>query len=178
MSLPYGIRDCKVFPFTDEALETVGTGVDLPNMQTLSFSEAEDFSELRGDDSLVTMRGNGSKVEWELEAGGMSLAAIKVMYGGVITITGVAPATKTVFRKKSKDARPFFRIEGQAISDSGGDVHTIIYRCKATDNLEGSFEDGEFFTTGASGTGMPSKATATDDVLYDFIENATTTAIV
>lgn len=178
MSLPYGIRDCKVYPFSDDNAETLGTGVDLPNMQTFSFSEAEDFTELRGDDALVTMRGNGSHVEWELEAGGLSLAAIKVMYGGVVTVTGVAPNVKTVFRKKSKDARPFFRIEGQAISDSGGDVHCIVYRCKATDNLEGSFEDGEFFTTGASGTGLPSKATATDDVLYDFVENGTATPIV
>lgn len=176
-SLPYGIRDCKVTPFLDANLETLGTPVDLPNMQTLSFTEAEDFTSLRGDDSTVTTRGQGAMVEWELEAGGLSLPAVKVMFGGVITETGVTPAVKRVFRKKSLDQRPFFRIEGQAISDSGGDVHCIIYRCKATDNLEGEFADGEFFVTGASGEGLPSKATATDDVLYDFVENETTTAI-
>lgn len=176
-ALPYGIRDVKVYPFTDDEAETTGPGIDLPNMQTLSFTEAEDFSELRGDDKLITMRGNGSHVEWELEAGGLSLEAVKVMYGGVVTESGVAPATSNRFRKKSLDARPFFRIEGQAISDSGGDVHVIIYRAKATDNLEGEFADGEFFTTGGSGTGFPSQATDTDDVLYDFIINATKTDI-
>lgn len=173
VSLPYGIRDVKVYPFTDDATEALGTGVDLPNMQTLSFTEAEDFAELRGDDKLVTMRGRGSNVEWELEAGGLSFAAVRVMYGGVITETGIAPAKKVQYRKKSRESRPFFRIEGQAISDSGGDVHVIIYRCKATDNLEGEFADGEFFVTGASGTGLPSLATATDDVLYDFVQNQT-----
>lgn len=178
MSLPYGIRDCKVYPFTDETTETLGTGVDLPNMQTFSFSEAEDFTDLRGDDKLVTMRGSGSHVEWELEAGGLTLAAIKIMYGGVITTTGVAPATKNVYRKKATDTRPFFRIEGQAISDSGGDVHCVVFRCKATDNLEGSFEDGEFFTTGASGTGLPSLGSSSTDVIYEFTENGTVTPIV
>lgn len=177
-NLPFGIRDLKVYPFTDANAETLGTGVDLPNMQTFSFTEAEDFTELRGDDKLITMRGNGSKVEWELEAGGLSLAAVRVMFGGIITDTGVAPAIKSVYRKKSLDARPYFRIEGQAISDSGGDVHTIVYRCRATDNLEGEFADGEFFITGASGTGFPSLGTATDDVLYDFVSNPTPTAIV
>lgn len=177
MSLPYGIRDCKVTPFLDDQLETLGTPVDLPNMQTFSFSEAEDFTSLRGDDRTVTTRGQGAMVEWELEAGGLSLEAIKVMYGGVITESGVAPAVKRVFRKKSRDSRPFFRIEGQAISDSGGDVHAIVYRCKATDNLEGEFADGEFWTTGASGEGLPSMAAETDDVLYDFVENATVTPI-
>lgn len=177
IALPYGIRDVKVTPFTDDQLETLGTPVDLPNMQTLSFTEAEDFSELRGDDRLVTMRGQGSNVEWELEAGGLSLAAVRVMYGGVVTDSGVAPALKRQFRKKSRDTRPFFRIEGQAISDSGGDVHVIIYRCRATDNLEGELADGEFWTTGASGTGFASIAAATDDVIYDFVQNQAATAV-
>lgn len=176
-SLPFGIRDVKVTPFTDDQAETLGTAVDLPNMQTLSFTEAEDFTSLRGDDRTVTTRGQGSQVEWELEAGGLSLEAVRVMYGGVITETGVAPAVVRKLRKKSRDQRPFFRIEGQAISDSGGDVHCIIYRAKATDNLEGEFADGEFWTTGASGEGLPSLASATDDVLYDFIENPTATPI-
>jgi hypothetical protein len=177
IALPYGIRDVKVTPFTDDELETLGTPVDLPNMQTLSFTEAEDFSEMRGDDRLVTMRGQGSNVEWELEAGGLSFGAIKVMYGGVLTEGGVAPALKRTLRKKSRDARPFFRIEGQAISDSGGDVHVIIYRCRATDNLEGEFGDGEFFVTGASGTGFPARAVANDDVIYDFIQNQAAVAV-
>lgn len=176
-SLPYGIRDCKVTPFLDQNLESLGTPVDLPNMQTLSFTEAEDFQSLRGDDKTVTTRGKGGMVEWELEAGGLDLAAVRVMFGGVITVTGLAPNTKTVFRKKSLDQRPFFRIEGQAISDSGGDVHCVIYRAKATDNLEGEFADGEFFVTGASGEGLPSRAAATEDVLYDFVQNETVTAI-
>lgn len=176
-SLPFGIRDVKIIPFTDENLETLGEPIDLPNMQTFSFTEAEDFTELRGDDKLVTMRGNGSHVEWELEAGGLSLEAVRAMYGGAITETGVAPDTVVQLRKKSLDARPYFRVEGQAISDSGGDLHTVVYRCRATDNLEGEFADGEFFTTGASGTGFPSQAAATDDVLYDFIQNPVATAI-
>jgi hypothetical protein len=176
-ALPYGIRDVKVTPFLDENLETLGVPVDLPNMQTLSFTEAEDFTQLRGDDRVVTTRGQGSNVEWELEAGGLSFAAVKTMYGGVITETGVAPNIVRKFRKKSRDTRPFFRIEGQAISDSGGDVHVVIFRAKATDNLEGELADGEFWTTGASGEGLPSVATATDDVLYDFIENTTATPI-
>jgi hypothetical protein len=177
-SLPYGLRDVKITPFLDDQLETLGTGVDLPNMQTLDFTEAEDFNELRGDDKLITMRGSGSHVEWSLEAGGLDFAAVKIMYGGVITTTGVAPNTVNKLTKKSTDQRPFFRMEGQAISDSGGDVHCVLYRCRATDNLEGTFGDGEFFTTSASGTGFPSKATANTDVLYDFIQNPTTTAIV
>ena len=176
-ALPYGLRDIKVIPFTDQQLETLGTPVDLPNSQTFSFTEAEDFTELRGDDKLITSRGNGSHVEWELEAGGLSLESVKVMYGGVVTTSGTGATVVDTLRKKSLDARPFFRLEGQAISDSGGDVHCVVFRCRATDNLEGEFADGEFFITGASGTGFPSMSVSDDDVLYEFSQNATTTPI-
>ena len=49
--LPYGIRDIKVTPYTDAAATTLAaTSIDLPNARTLSFSETEEFTELRGDD--------------------------------------------------------------------------------------------------------------------------------
>lgn len=172
-ALPFGCRDIKLYPI--DAAGVVGGGVDLPHSRTLSFSEAEDFEELRGDDGVVTQRGSGATVEWELEAGGISLNAYKIIAGGTVTESGLTPNLKRTFAKKGKDQRPFFKVEGQAISDSGGDVHTIIYRCRATDNLEGSFGDQEFFLTAASGTGFPVAGT---DTLYDFVQNETETAIV
>ena len=83
--LPYGIRDIKVTPYTDAAATTLAaTSIDLPNARTLSFSETEEFTELRGDDEVVTTRGQGPSVEWELEAGGLDFAACKAMQGGTI----------------------------------------------------------------------------------------------
>ncbi len=73
--LPFGCRDIKLFPISDAGV--VGAAVDLPNSRTLSFSEAEDFEELRGDDKVITRRGSGASVEWELESGGISLDAWK-----------------------------------------------------------------------------------------------------
>ena len=40
---PFGLRDVKLTPFTDETTEALGTAVDLPASRTLSFTEAEDF---------------------------------------------------------------------------------------------------------------------------------------
>ena len=89
-ALPYGIRDIKITPYTDAAATTLAaTSIDLPNARTLSFSETEDFTELRGDDEVVTTRGQGPSVEWELEAGGLDFAACKAMQGGTITETGM-----------------------------------------------------------------------------------------
>lgn len=170
-ALPYGLRDVKITPY-DEA-GTLGTAVDLPNSQTFSFEEAEEFTELRGDDKRVAIRGQGPSVSWSLEAGGISLAAYKVLAGGTITESGVAPNTVRTFKKKATDSRPYFKVEGQAISDSGGDFHAVVYKCKADGSLEGTLGDGEFWVTSAGGSAIGDNA----DNLYDFVQNETATAI-
>lgn len=170
--LPFGIRDIKLRPLTGE---TPGTSVDLPNGRTLSFSEAEDFEELRGDDGLVAMRGKGSAVDWSMEGGGVSFEAVKTMYGGTIIETGTTPNQIKTYRKAGTDTRPYFQAEGQAISDSGGDFHVLLYRCRATGELSGEAADGSFWLTGASGRALPR---ASDARLYDFVQNETAVAIV
>ncbi len=175
--LPYGMRDLKLTPYADAAGTTLGaTAIDLPNMRTLSFSETEEFEELRGDDRLVTTRGRGAQVEWEIEAGGLSLDVWKAMSGGTITESGTTPAIKKVFRKAGRHSRPWFLMEGQIISDSGGDVHAILYRCRATEELEGEFSDGEFFLTSGSGAALP-LLSDTADVIYDIVQNETAVPI-
>lgn len=175
--LPFGLRDIKVTPYTTAAATALGTSVNLPYARTLSFAEAEEFEQLRGDDQLIATHGAGPNVEWELEGGGISFEAGAVMYGGVVSTTGTTPNQIKKWRKKVTDVRPYFKIEGQVISDSGGDVHAVIYRCKATGNLSGEFADGAFFLTGASGVGLASLVPADLDYVWDFVQNETTTAI-
>lgn len=176
-ALPYGIRDTKITPYTTEAATTLGTSTDNPVARSLSFSEAEDFEELRGDDKVVALRGKGASVEWEMEHGGISLNAYKLMAGGTVTTSGVTPNTVTKFKKKVTDVRPYFKAEGQAINDDGGDFHAVLYKCRASDTLEGEMADGAFWLTSASGQVLPATLTAEIDTLYDFVVNEVATAI-
>lgn len=169
--LPYGLRDVKLTPISDAG--TLGTPVDLPAARTFSFSESEEFEELRGDDTVVAIRGKGAVVDWDLEAGGISIEAWKVMSGGTITSTGTTPAMQKSFKKTKNDSRPYFKVEGQAISDSGGDFHAIVFKCRVTDSLEGEMSDGQFWLSSGSGQGIPN---ATGD-LYEFVQNETAVAI-
>jgi hypothetical protein len=176
-ALPYGLRDCKITPYTDASGTTLGsTSYDLARMQTLTFGETEEFEELRGDDKLVTTHGKGAKVEWDLEAGGISLPVWSILSGGNVVESGTTPNRQVVLRKKGSDSRPYFRIDGQIISDSGGDVVARIYRCKCNAKIEGKFGDGTFFVTSVGGIGLP----MTDDVndlLYDIIQNETVSTL-
>jgi hypothetical protein len=175
-ALPYGLRDVRLYPLAADW--SLGTGVDLPVARVFTFSDTEAFTELTGDDTTQASHGAGPVVEWELEAGGISLAAYQVMAGGAIVRTGVTPNIKDTFTKLTTDSRPYFQVEGRAISDSGGDVHTIVYRCKADSNLEGTFEGGNFFLTKGKGKGYGDNVGASPTFkLYQFVQNETGVAI-
>ena len=174
--LPFGLRDVKLSPQAADG--TYGQSVDLPVARTFSFSDTEDFEELRGDDVVAGKAGQGPTCAWELESGGMPFAAFKIMAGGTVTDSGTTPAQKKVFSKLVTDVRPYFKAEGQAISDSGGDVHGIVYRSKADGSLEGEFANGAFFLLSASGTSIgDTVGIAPTNKLYDFVQNETAVAI-
>ena len=170
-SLPYGLRDVKLAAL--DAADAPLTKVDLTASQTFSFSETEEVTELRGDDVLISVKGKGAKVEWDLEAGGISLQAYVLMSGGTYSLTGSTPNQIRKVAKSGTDARPYFYVEGQAISDSGGDWHAKVFKCKVTDALEGDMKDGEFWITKASGQGLPNLS----NQLYELVQNETATVI-
>jgi hypothetical protein len=181
-ALPYGLHDVKLTPYTDGSNTVLGTSVDLPVSRTLSFSETEDFNQLEGDDEIVATHGAGPQVEWELESGGISFLAWSVMSGATYT----DGASQRVLKKNTGQSRPYFKIEGQVISDSGGDIHCEIFRAKADDSLEGEFSYGEFMLTSCKGHGFGSQLQnltgneATEvkyGDLYRFIQNDTVTVI-
>lgn len=174
---PYGLRDVKLTPLLPDGSGPSGSPVDLPAAQTFSFSETEDFAELRGDDQVQASHGNGAVCEWSLESGGISLEAYQVMAGGTIQVSGITPNIIKRFRKTIDDSRPYFKAEGRAISDNGGDFHGIVYRCKADGSLEGEMGDGEFWVSSASGKGYGSLEAADLGAIYDFVHNETAVEI-
>lgn len=169
-ALPFGLRQVLLTPIANDGTLVTANAVLLPAARTFSFSETEDFEELTGNDTTVASHGAGAVVEWDLEGGGISLEVWKILAGGTVTISGTTPATKKVYSKLTTDARPYFQVEGRSISDSGGDVHGLVYRCKADGDLEAEFSGGSFTLTSASGKGY---GRLTDDKLYDFIHNET-----
>lgn len=175
--LPYGVRDLKLTQYIDELGQVLGTtSVDLPYMQTLNFTEAEEFAELRGDDKLITTRGRGSQVNWDLESGGLSVPAWATFTGGSVVESGLTPNRVIELEKRSTQSRPFFRIDGKMISDSGGDVLVRIYRCRANGDITTNFQDGEFGTTQVAGVGLP-LLDDTNDLLYSIFRRETSSAL-
>jgi hypothetical protein len=176
-ALPYGARDVKLTQYLDASGMVLGTtSVDLPYLQHLNFTEAEEFAELRGDDKLITTRGKGSQVNWDLESGGISTQPWAVITGGSVIERGLTPNRIIELQKRATQQRPFFRIDAKIISDSGGDVLVRIYRCRANGDITSNFSDGEFTTSQIAGVGLP-LLDDTNDLIYSIFRRETSTEI-
>jgi hypothetical protein len=175
----------EIVPYPDLTAMDFGTTlIRLPNSQTFSFTEAEEYTDLRGDDQLVASHGQGAQLDCSLESGGISQEAYKAINGGTIYESGVSPNQVKRYRKLVTDQRPYFALIGKVISDSGGDLHAVVYRAKATGDIAGDFKDGEFFIPSADVTGFPCLVTGNLDgapilnALYDFVQHETITNII
>jgi len=175
--LPYGIRQIRLTPYLDaQGTCLADVSYPLPVAMTLGFSETEQYDELRGDDVLVAVHGRGPQVDWSLEAGGMNMTCWSLLSGGSVIEEGVAPTRVTRMRKSGDDLRPYVRIDGRAISDSGGNLKTRIYRAKANGRLQADLRGGAFQTSRIDGVGLPMVGDG-GRWLYEFIHEEHDSAI-
>ncbi len=155
-ALPYGIRQIMLTPYLDAAATTLGpVSYPLPVAMTLGFSETEQYDELRGDDVLVAVHGRGPQVDWSLEAGGLPIIPWSIVTGGRVIEEGVSPNRVVRLLKSGDDQRPYFRIDGRVISDSGGNVVARIYKAKANGRIQADMRGGAFQTSRIDGVGLP-----------------------
>ena len=171
--LPYGVRQIMLTPYTDvQGTVLASQSYPLPTAMTLGFSETEQFDELRGDDKLVAVHGRGPQVDWSLESGGMNMTAWSIITGGAVVEEGISPNRTVALQKSWNDERPYFRIDGRIISDSGGNVVATIYRAKANGRIRADHKNGAFQTSQIDGIGLP---LINDDAswLYQILQNET-----
>lgn len=171
---PYGLRDIKVATLDNAGVK--GSLVDLPAAQTLEFTESTNSQVLRGDDSVVAQRVTIESVDWSMDSGGISFEAYTVIAGGAVSSTGVTPNVVKQWRRMGTDSYPDFYLEGQAMSESGGDHHTVFHRAKAT-QISGTHQDQEFWVSHAEGNAIATLTAANVGAVWDMVANETATAI-
>jgi len=173
--LPYGLRDIKVATLDNAGVK--GTLVDLPNAQTLEFTEETASQVLRGDDAVAAQRVTIDSVNWTLDSGGISFEAYTVIAGGAITSTGTTPSVVKKWTRMGTDSYPDFFLEGQALSESAGDHHLVFYRAKAT-QISGTHQDQEFWISHAEGNAIPTLTVADVGKVWAMVANETAAVIV
>lgn len=175
---PYGLRRVWITPYTDtDGSILASTSYRFPLARTLAFAESEDFDTLDGDDkSAVAIQGKGATVDGSIEGGGLDLMTYSIISGAQLIESGLDPNLKRTVRKKGSDQRPYFRVEGQSISNGGGDNVARIFRCKANGKIQADMKFGTFMTPSIDfmGTPMPGDD---GDYLYEIEFNQQKTTL-
>lgn len=136
-----GLRDIKITNIAGTLQE------DLDAAQTMSFTPEYTTAQLRGDDVVKETLTNLSGGTASLAAGGYSSAAVAIMLGKTVTITGSSPNEVATMQLNQGDTLPYFKVYAQARDSQGGDLHLLLSKCKVKSVGEMSFQDEEWFIT-------------------------------
>jgi len=175
---PYGLNRIWITGYVDaDGTILADTSYRMPIARTVAFSENEDSDTLDGDDkAAVAIQGKGATVTGTLEAGGLDLMCLSLISGAQLIESGIEPNVKRVVRKRASAPRPYFRVEGQAISNGGGDNVLRIFRCKANGKIAFDMKYGTFVIPSIDfmGTPMPGD---TDDYAWELEYNQQRTTL-
>jgi hypothetical protein len=163
---PFGLRDIKVTNIGGTSQE------DLPVGRTLGYSERVRSGELSGDDALQSVVAFVEAIEWELEAGGITLEALEIITGRTATEAGSQPNRTLTMNVAAGDVFPYFKIYGKSLGEGDDDIHVKFYKCKCT-SLSGTLGEGAFFITSCSGIAVDDGSNG----IVDIVQNETAAAL-
>jgi hypothetical protein len=141
------------------------TVVALDAAQKLSLSERATSGQLSGNDHTVGVATVSRALDWELEAGGIPLAAWSLMTGRWAEIEGDAPTRTMEMPATAKQDFPYFRVYGKAISDSDRLLYVKLFRVKLRQAPQGLFGEGRFWTTECGGVAIAAEG----DPVYELV---------
>jgi len=164
---PYGLSDIKLTSIDG------ATQVDLPAATKLTFKERVKSAEGVGDDKLDTVVTVREGVEWELEATGLPLEALALMYGTTTSTSGTTPNQIKTLSQAGAVRLPYFKIYGKSLGEGDDDVHCIIYKAKITEGLDSPMQYGELQMATIKGLGIDDGSNG----IYDWVQNETASAL-
>jgi hypothetical protein len=163
----YGQRPFGIAQIVLTSLGTSPTSVELAVEQTLTFTERVKEAELEGRGKVASVASVCMALDWDLEEGGIPLAAYALMTGRTSTTSGSTPNRTSHLVGDSSVYNPYFKITGRAFGeDATDDVKVIIYKAKLKTGISGSFKDGAFFVTKCSGVAVDDGTNGVWDLLF------------
>ena len=160
---PYGLNDVKI-----TSIDGVQQ-VDLPAATKLTFKERVKSAEGPGDDMLSTVVSVRDAIEWELEASGLPLEALAVMYGTSTSTSGASPNQVKTLEHPGGVRLPYFKIYGKSLGEGDDDVHCIIHKAKVSEGLDMPLGYGELGKSTIKGIGLDDGVNG----IFDWVQNET-----
>ncbi len=170
-----GINDAKISKLTlDDATSlTYGTAVDVPGIRSLKITPNFIEKELRGDEAVLDTYTKLDSIEWSFENAILSLDALAILLGGTVTAAGVTPNQTQTYTLTKDDVPAYFKLEAKADYTSAGDVHVVLYKCKAN-KVDYELKGEDYAVVSASGKAI---GTVNNGKVKDVVINETAVEI-
>lgn len=170
-----GIDDAKIAELTTDtaAALTYGDLADVPGITQLKVSPNFVEKKLKGDEKILDVYSKLEDIDWSFANAKLSLDVLAILLGGEVEAGGATPNQTQIYTLKGSDKPKYFKLEGKSDYTDVGDVHVILYKCKAS-KVEYTLQGEEYATVTASGKAIP---TVNNDKVKDIVFNETATAI-
>jgi len=163
------------FGFHELRVKKGASNVLLSPAQSFEAKEVLTNAQLPGDDVIAAVHAFPTNGEWTIGAGGIPLAAYALMTGRTIATAGLTPTRSNTLPVKQGDIFPYFTIYARAISDDGGGLWIVLYKCKVTEGIGGTFDQGQFRTSQIKGIAVPDVANS--NKVWDYVQLETDAAL-
>ncbi len=152
---PRGIDDMRVYPVTG-ATNTVGTGVDVPGIRTVSFNTESDSDELEGDNKIIATARGIKRFTGSIELGLINLASLAVMQGGTVTTSGTTPSQTASLDELDDLVSRYFQaiISCPSMDTSGAGYQVTLKKLMITSGMDESHTVNDWTTPGLDFTGV------------------------
>ena len=125
----FGLADAKVA--TWNATDDYATEVDVMSVQLLGVSMQTVSADLVGDDQITATASRAVSGTVRIRFGGVSIAALEVLFGVTATSSVASPNNVKSFRITGGLDTPYFGLTGRAISaNDDGDTLVFLPKCR------------------------------------------------
>lgn len=176
-SLPYGLTDLVIEPLDATFTPVTAAGVKMLNGQTIDVAFSEDQTDEEGYGQVVGTVYAATKADVTLHAAGTDLDALAAITGGTVASAGSSPnIVQTLDIGVVSQARPYCRVTGRALGNTGGDVWMRVNAVRFS-LPDGGLDHKAFNETEIKGTAIAPTAGSASGKIMSRVHHQTPTTI-
>lgn len=137
----FGLRDVKVTNIGGTTQEDCGAATMFAAKPVMKSGMLE------GDDAVKAVTSFITHAEGEISYGQISSAALALMMGITLTLSGTSPNEVTTLKVVAGQNMPYFKAYGKGLGEGIDDAHVLIYKAKLTELDAHKMENGNWFIT-------------------------------
>lgn len=177
----FNLDDAKLWPITADtaSVYTLGTGVDIPGIQSITMQPEFLTKELPGDARIIDYYSKFRKLTGSVRHAQLSLAVLEQLSGGSVADSGTSPNEKRTFTWSGSNLPKYIKLEaqvkylGSADAGGSGDFHLTIFKAKMS-NFQVELQNEDYAVVSFDYEAIP---TNFDDKVIEMVENETAEAI-